>query len=82
MYYYMICDYADEAVFWRQVEILKERIPGLVEDAKLLEDVDGTLVQSFYTPLVPGGGRLKLVSDVQINYVNIKSTFDIDPYFE
>lgn len=76
MYCYVICDFADDKFFYKQCRALERRIPDLQAE-KLLEDVDGTLIQIYHHPK----GNIKVWSDVQENGVYIESDFDVLSYF-
>ncbi len=67
-YGYTIADTADRAVFNKAVHFITEELHYSTAD-RLLEDVDGTLVQAFSK----NGSLIQLESNVQINYVAILS---------
>ena len=73
---YTICDTPNEEVFYKQCEALEKRINGLSK-AKLLRDVDGSLIQIYNYQ----GLELKVHNCYQVGAVSIVSDFDINPFF-
>ena len=77
MFRYPICDAPDEEVFKKQCVALENRISNLNKE-DLLQDVDGTLIQTYYL----AGKKLMVKNSHYVGSVYIESEFDIDPYFE
>lgn len=75
MYCYVVTNFADGEIFYQKCRVLEKRIPGL-QPEKLLEDVNGTLIQIY----CHAKGKVRVRSDAQLDYVDIQSDFDILPY--
>lgn len=75
MYCYVITDFPDDEIFYKQCRALEKHIPDLHAE-KLLEDVDGTLIQIYHHPK----GKLEVWNEA-LDGVDIRSDFDIDAYF-
>ncbi len=73
---YNICNQADEEIFYKQCEVLENRIPGLIKES-LLEDVDGSCIQEYRRD----NDRIKVYNDFLIGAIYIKSDIDLDEYF-
>ena len=76
-YSYTICKQPNEDVFYKQCAALVKYIPGL-EPERLLQDVDGTLIQMYHHKR----GEIKVVNDLDIWCLYVDSDFDLEPYFE
>lgn len=76
MYTYPICNVADEEIFAKQCAAIEKHLHPL-EKAELLEDVDGSKIQSykFKEHLV------KVVNSLYVGEVYVESEIDIKPYF-
>ena len=76
MYTYSVCNMADEEIFAKQCAAIEKYLHPL-EKAELLEDVDGTKIQSykFQKQLV------KVVNSIYAGEVYVESEIDIKPYF-
>ena len=77
MFDYNICDQADPDIFYKQCRALETNIPGL-KPFKLLEDVDGTLMQRYKHD----SGLIIVMNDTEVDSVYIISEFDLLPYFK
>ena len=76
MFEYQICNVADDEIFRKQCAAIEKNIVPLSKE-KLLEDVDGTLIQTYdYT-----GARIKVYSDHFINEVYEKSEIELTQFF-
>ena len=75
MYDYGIYPRIDKNLFYKQCEILEEKMPGFVKKT-LLEDVDGTLLQIYTYPR----GRVIVKNDEMLGDVHVESEFDLRPY--
>lgn len=77
MFEYYICNAADNEIFQKQCAAIEKNIAPLSKE-KLLEDVDGTLIQIYdYT-----GDTIKVYSDHFINEVYIKSEIELTQFFD
>lgn len=76
MFDYTICTSADEELFHEQCRAFEKTIP-LLKKQKLLEDVDGSLIQRYEHPK----GSIVVRNDVQVDAVYVTSDFDILPFF-
>lgn len=76
MFEYNICNQADTELFQKQCLALESRIPGLVAD-RLLEDVDGSLLQRYTHPK----GTITVRNDELVDALYVSSDFDLIPYF-
>ncbi len=74
---YIICNIADEEIFWKQCKALEKFIPNLIK-VEFLHDVDDSKIQVYQL----NGQQLSVHNSYYLNSVYIKSEFDIDPYFE
>lgn len=77
MYDYNICNQADAKLFERQCHALESHIPDL-RASTLLEDVDGTLIQTYHHR----NGVIKVKNDMQVDALYVISDFDLLPYFK
>ena len=75
-YDYTVCNCADEGVFYKQCRSIESNIPNLIM-AKLLDDVDGSLVQKYSHP----NGMIVVKNDCQVDAVYVQSDFDLLPFF-
>ena len=76
MFEYNICNQADAKLFKRQCRALESNIPNL-QVSDLLEDVDGTLIQTYHHH----NGTIKVKNDMQVDALYVTSDFDLTPYF-
>lgn len=74
---YIICNVANEEIFWKQCKALEKYIPNLIK-LQLLHDVDDSKVQIYQL----NGQELSVHNSYYLNSVYIKSKFDIDSFFE
>ncbi len=72
---YVITNFPDDEIFHKQCRALEKRIPDLQVE-KLLEDMDGTLIQIYHHPK----GKIEVWSEA-LDGVDIRSDFNILPYF-
>ena len=77
MYEYNICNQADAKLFEQQCRALETHISDLQASA-LLDDVDGTLTQTYRHH----NGTIKVKNDMQIDALYVISDFDLLPYFK
>lgn len=77
MFEYMICNVADDEIFEKQCLAIEKTIYPLKKE-KLLDDVDGTLIQRYSHQ----GKEIKVCSDHFSDEVYIKSEENLEPYFE
>lgn len=77
MYHYSICNVADEVIFQKQCRALETHLPHLVKD-KLLEDVDGSLMQRYWLD----GKMIRVYNSNDIRSVYIESEVKLEPYFK
>lgn len=76
MFEYNICNQADAQLFERQCRALELNIPDLQASA-LLEDVDGTLTQTYHHR----NGAIMVKNDMQVDALYVTSDFDLTQYF-
>ena len=77
MFEYAICTEPDEDIFYRQCKALEKRFPEMAK-LKLLDDVDGTLIQRY----VHSKGMIRVKNDYLVGAVWVQSEFDLRPYFK
>lgn len=77
MFEYYICNAADDEIFQKQCAAIEKNIAPLSME-KLLEDVDGTLIQIYDY----AGDIIKVYSDHFINEVYIKSEIELTQFFD
>lgn len=77
MFDYTICSVADEELFHEQCRAFEKTIP-LLRQQKLLEDVDGSLIQRYEHPK----GNIVVRNDVQVDALYVTSDFDLLPFFK
>lgn len=77
MFEYYICNAADDEIFQKQCAAIEKNIAPLSKE-KLLEDVDGTLIQIYDY----AGAIIKVYSDHFINEVYIKSEIELTQFFD
>lgn len=73
---YLICNVADEDIFFKQCEAIENHIGNLIKN-ELLEDVDGSKIQRY----VYEENEIKVFNDIFCNEVRIECTEDIEKYF-
>lgn len=73
---YAICNQADQEIFHQQCLALEKNIPGIRKE-ELLEDVDGSLIQSYLL----GQSRIVVYNSYYTNEVYIKSDIDLRQFF-
>lgn len=76
MFDYNICNQADRVLFYRQCKAIETHLEPLMKE-KVLEDMDGTLVQKYKHRL----GEITVVNDEQVGSLYVKSSFDLMPFF-
>ncbi len=76
MFTYTICAEANKSIFLKQCAALEKRLLGL-EKEKLLQDVDSTLIQTYFL----NGDEIMVYNDMNIGAVYIKSKVDLTKYF-
>ena len=76
MFEYNICNQADVKLFAQQCRALESNIPNL-QASDCLEDVDGTLIQTYHHR----NGTIKVKNDTQVDALYVISDFDLLPYF-
>ncbi len=77
MYEYIICNSADEEIFYRQCRALEKHIPDL-QVGKFLDCLDETLIQYFQHPK----GKIEVWNHADTDAVYVDSEFDLLPYFQ
>ena len=70
MYKYVINPQVNKALFYKQCERLEKKMSGIVKK-RLLEDVDGALIQR---------GEIDVYNDEQLDELYLRSEFDLRPY--
>lgn len=75
MYEYVVCNHADEVFLQKQCRMLERHIPGL-QVGEFLDCLDDTYIQYYQHPK----GSIEVRSDADIDYVCIKSEFELPPY--
>lgn len=76
MFEYNICDMADDEIFRKQCVAIEKNIIPLKKE-KLLEDVDGTLIQIYDYD----GNKIKVCSDHFTNEVYVESEIELKQFF-
>ena len=76
MFDYTICNMPDAVLFEKQCRALEKHIPQLTAEP-ILEDVDGTLIQSYRHPR----GEVTVRNDMYIGALWVESEFDLKPFF-
>ncbi|MBT9811183.1 hypothetical protein GPL26_16270 [Enterocloster citroniae] len=76
MYEYYICDTADDEIFRKQCVAIEKNIAPLKKE-KLLEDVDGSLIQIYGYM----GSKIKVYCDHFIDEVCVKSEIELKHFF-
>lgn len=77
MFDYTICPWADRALFKKQCKAIENNIPDLQAE-ELLEDVDGSLIQTYRHKR----GEITVRNSETIGALYVESEFDLLPYFE
>ena len=75
MYKYVINPQVNKALFYKQCERLEKKMSGIVKK-RLLEDVDGGLIQIYEHPR----GEIDVYNDEQLDELYLRSEFDLRPY--
>ena len=75
MYKYVINPQVNKALFYKQCERLEKKMSGIVKK-RLLEDVDGTLIQIYIYPR----GHVIIKNDEMLGDVHVESEFDLKPF--
>ena len=75
MYRYIIDLETNRRLFDLQCKQIEEKMQGIVKE-KLLEDVDGSLIQSYAAPK----GIVDVYNDEQLNELYIQSEFELLAY--
>ena len=73
---YTIYKVPSEEYFKKQCEAIENHIPNLTKE-KLLEDVDGSLIQIYHHDK----GIIGVYNDCIVNCLYVESDFDLEPYF-
>lgn len=76
MFEYQICNMADDEIFKKQCIAIEKNITPLQKE-KLLEDVDGSLIQKYDYQ----GKSISIYSDHFINEVYVKSEIELTQFF-
>lgn len=76
MFEYWICNMADDEIFKKQCAAIEKNIVPLQKE-KLLEDVDGSLIQRYDYH----GQNISVYSDHFINEVYVKSELELKQFF-
>lgn len=77
MFEYYICNVTDDDIFKRQCAAIEKNITPLKKE-KLLEDVDGTLIQIYDY----AGNRIEVCSDHVTDEVYVKSEIELKQFFD
>lgn len=77
MYEYYICDTADDEIFRKQCASIEKNIAPLKKE-KLLEDVDGSLIQIYDYK----GTEIKVCSDHFFDEVCVRSGIELQQFFQ
>ena len=77
MFHYTVAKNADQKAFESVCVLLEVKINGMVKE-KLLEDVDGTLIQIYKT----GGKEITVFNDYEVGAVYIDSELNLDQIFK
>ncbi len=77
MYEYIICNVADEEIFYKQCRALEKHIPDL-QVGDFLDCLDDTYIQFYQHPK----GSIEVRCDADIDDVYVKSEFDLLPFFQ
>ena len=75
MYKYVINPQVNKALFYKQCERLEKKMSGIVKK-RLLEDVDGALIQIYEHPR----GEIDVYNGEQLDELYLRSEFDLRPY--
>ncbi len=67
MFDYTICNEADRSLFFRQCSAIKKHI-DVLEEEKLLEDVDGKLKQKYRC----SNGTIVVTNDAQVDALYVE----------
>lgn len=76
MFEYQICNMAEDEIFKKQCIAIEKNITPLQKE-KLLEDVDGSLIQKYDYQ----GKNISVYSDHFINEVYVKSEIELTQFF-
>lgn len=76
MFEYLICNMADDEIFKKQCDAIEKHITPLKKE-KLLEDVDGTLIQAYEYV----GQKIRVYSDHYIDDVHVQSEVELKQFF-
>ena len=77
MFEYNICNQADEELFYKQCKAIEDNIRVLKKD-RLIEDVDGSLIQMYSNHL----GKIVVRNDLHVDALYVTSDFDLLPFFK
>lgn len=77
MFHYNICTVADEAIFHKQCKAIEEHVPKIAK-GKLLNDVDGSLTQLYFS----GGKQISVHNSNYIDSVYVDSEIELKQYFK
>ena len=76
MFHYVIAKNVDRKAFDSACALIEAKIEG-VRKEKLLEDVDGTLIQIYHT----ASGKIKVFDDYEVDAVYVDSDLKLDHIF-
>lgn len=76
MFEYYICNTADDDIFRKQCSAIENKLKPLLKE-RLLEDVDGTLIQMYSYE----GHKIKVCSDHALDEVYVKSEIELRQFF-
>lgn len=76
MFEYSISNQTDSDLFYRQCSALEKAMPG-IKKAKLLEDVDGSLIQVYEYE----GSKVIILNDKAVGALYIKSEIELEKFF-
>jgi len=77
MFKYNICTEADKEIFYKQCAALEKHIPDL-KKMRILEDVDGSLVQIYYKDRK----EIIVYNSEYVGSVTIKSEIELEQFFK
>ena len=73
MFSYTIAKNADRKAFDRTCALIESNVKDIKKE-KVLEDVDGTLIQIYHTP----NGKIKVCNDYDVDAVYVDSDANLD----
>ena len=75
-YEHIICSPPNRELFYKQCAAIEKHIPNLRKES-MLEDVDGSLIQSYYLE----NEQILVINDEDFGLV-VNTNIDIEPYFK